>query len=302
MFKHILVPLDGSPMAEAALPVALSLATRAAGRITVLHVVEPHAPATVHGAPHLRAATEAAAYLARVAECCRAAGVEVACHVHDESAGAVAQSIAAHVRELGPDTIVMARHGRAGLRGMLFGSLAEQVASAGTIPVLLVHARDAAPHDFACERILIPHDGDPAHSPSLTAGLALARLYGADVRLLAVVPTRGTLSGARQAVGTLLPGLTRVMLDVEEADFVRHLESHVRELAGPGINLGAAVVRGEPARMIARAARDYRASVVVMATHGHAGTKAFWEDSKAARVCAWTEAAVLLVPAQRVSA
>lgn len=63
MFKHILVPLDGSVMSEAALPVAALLAQRTGAALTLIHVVEKNAPSAVHNDRHLVTAEEATAYL-----------------------------------------------------------------------------------------------------------------------------------------------------------------------------------------------------------------------------------------------
>src|SRR3954449_868152 len=66
-FARILVPLDGSPLAEAVMPVACSLAKRLGGTLLLPHVLEQEPPAAVHGEPHLCDAREAFAYLERQA-------------------------------------------------------------------------------------------------------------------------------------------------------------------------------------------------------------------------------------------
>jgi nucleotide-binding universal stress UspA family protein len=62
MFKHILVPLDGSKLAEAALPAAVSLAQTFNAPVTLLHIIEQDAPEEVHRERHLTEAREAEAY------------------------------------------------------------------------------------------------------------------------------------------------------------------------------------------------------------------------------------------------
>ena len=78
---HLLVPLDGSRSAEAALPVASALAARLGASVTLLHVLEHGAAATIHGDRHLHSAETAARYLAEVAASRFAAGVAVRTHV-----------------------------------------------------------------------------------------------------------------------------------------------------------------------------------------------------------------------------
>ena len=68
MFKHILVPLDGSSLAESALPVAASLSKAFKVPVTLLHVIEQDAPAEIHHTHHLTNAEEAGSYLSNVAQ------------------------------------------------------------------------------------------------------------------------------------------------------------------------------------------------------------------------------------------
>ena len=68
MFKHILVPLDGSKLAEAALPAAVSLAKTFKAPVTLLHIIEQDAPEEIHRDRHLTEASEAEAYLAKIAK------------------------------------------------------------------------------------------------------------------------------------------------------------------------------------------------------------------------------------------
>ena len=121
MFKHLLIPLDGSELAEAVLPAAGDLAARAGARVTLLHVIERKAPESVHGQHHLRDASEAEEYLREAARHFPA-GVEVNRHVHVREVRDVAHSLADHADELGPDLVVMCSHGEGRLRDWLSGT------------------------------------------------------------------------------------------------------------------------------------------------------------------------------------
>lgn len=124
-FGHLAVPLDGSRMAEAAVPVALALATRLPARVTLLHVIERAAPETVHGDRHLTGVAEAEAYLAEVARRFAVAGIAAEVHAHPNPEGDVAAGIADHAAELGARLVVLCAHGRGGLRGWLSGTVAQ---------------------------------------------------------------------------------------------------------------------------------------------------------------------------------
>ena len=154
MFKRLLVPLDGSRLAEAAIPAAHLLAQKAGASVALLHIIEKDAPTQIHGERHLTNIDEATAYLAEAAQRFPP-DIPVECHVHTLETANVARGIADHLLELHQDTVVMAAHGHGGLHHMLFGNIAQQVVALGTLPVLLVHPDG----DFTCHRILLPHDG-----------------------------------------------------------------------------------------------------------------------------------------------
>ena len=82
MFKQILVPVDGSLMAEAALPAAVFLAEKLQARITLMHVIEKDAPDKVHGQSHLKHPEEAERYLSELTKRFFLVGIHIDFHVH----------------------------------------------------------------------------------------------------------------------------------------------------------------------------------------------------------------------------
>jgi nucleotide-binding universal stress UspA family protein len=302
MFKHILVPLDGSVPAEAALPAAAYLAGRCASRVTLLHIIEHDAPATIHGSRHLHQREEAAAYLDAIRTRAFPSGAAVACHVHGAAMADVALGIVEHESELAPDLIVMCAHGRSGLHEKIFGRIAQQVVGLGRVPVLLVRPPADGTAPFACHTILVPEDGQPEHEIGLQLATGLARVTGARLELLFVVPTATTLSGTGAAAGLLLPSSTRVLLDQAARGARDHLQQHLTALvdgaAGPAIPAVAHVVRGDPVHEVCAAAEQLAADLVVLATHGKAGTEAFWSGSVAAKIIHGCARPLLLVSAK----
>jgi nucleotide-binding universal stress UspA family protein len=295
MFKHLLVPLDGSRLAEVAIPAAAFLASKTGAGITLVHIIERDAPQTVHGEKHLRDAAEAEAYLQRVAGERFPPTLHASCHVHTAEMRDVARGIANHRLELGHDTVVMASHGYGGVKELLFGTIAQQVVALGSMPVLLVKAT-ADLETFPCRRVLIPHDGVPEHEPALIAGSELAKRTGAEIKLVMVIPTSGTLRGEQAAAGQLLPRATRALLELARADAAEHLRGHAAELRAEGLRAEAEVLRGDPAREIEHTAALFRPDVIVLGTHGKAGTKAFWDGSVAPRVAGRAACSLFFVP------
>jgi nucleotide-binding universal stress UspA family protein len=150
-FRSIVVPLDGSPLAEQALPIAAELA-RASGaavrlvRVADVYVVAPYAGLALSAkdimsrfASELR--QDARDYLDRVASTVRADGLHVVWEVRD---GQPAQEIVRMAEGTGSDLIVIASHGRGGIRRWAFGSVADEVLHLTTTPVLLIPAKAMA--------------------------------------------------------------------------------------------------------------------------------------------------------------
>jgi nucleotide-binding universal stress UspA family protein len=111
-----------------------------------------------------------------------------------------------------------------------------------------------------------------------------------------VVPTVGALGGTQAAAGILLPGATRLKLEMESAEAQAYVQAKAADLAAFGADIRWEISRGDPAKVICKAVRRHSADLVVMGTHGRAGTDAFWAGSVAARVVARASASVLLVP------
>jgi nucleotide-binding universal stress UspA family protein len=297
MFKHILIPLDGSLLAETVLPAGAYLAGVCGSAVTLLHVIERDPPQEVHGERHLRDSASAGKYLDEVAQRAFPAGAQVGRHVHTNGVTDVAAGIALHVGEFEPDLILMCTHGRGGLRGFLFGRIAHRVVKLGTRPVLLIppHAAGLIPA-FSCRKLLVALDGNPAHEGSLRVAEGLMHACNAELQLLMVVPTSGTLSGEEAATATMLPGATAVLLEMAVGEAEQYLNRHVITLQAAGGTVSSGVLRGDPVTDIVMAAERSHADLLVMATHGTIGLEAFWSGSAAANVATRTPIPLLLVP------
>ncbi len=299
MFTHLLVPLDGSGLAEAALPAAAFIAERMGARVTLLHVLEKNPPATAHGQPHLQNAADARAYLEDVAGRAFPPGVPVAIHIHEEAVGDVAKGIVAHAGEFDHDLIVLCSHGRGRALHLALGSIAQKTASLGDIPTLLVHpgeAGEALP--FVCDIILMPLDDDPEHDRVKPLAADMAKACGAALRVVMVAPRYGNLSGRRAVTSRFLPGATSRLLDMAADATVERLQAEIEALRREGIDASGAVLRADPTQGILAAAREWGADLAVLATHGALGVAALMEGSVAHKVCSLCGLPVLLVPAK----
>lgn len=143
MFKHILVPVDGSETSMLSVAKAAGLAKAFGSEVTAVYVLDPY-PFTGVGADfaygqaqYLSTATaEANQALESVKKQMTEAGVEVKTLVGEGHA--VHEGIVRVADSVGADLIVMGSHGRRGLEKLVLGSVAQRVLSAARIPVLVV--------------------------------------------------------------------------------------------------------------------------------------------------------------------
>ena len=148
MYKRALVPLDGSPLAEAIIPFLVEIAGPLDMSVVLLRILEVIPPSVVEGVrQELVDASEvrrrdAEAYLAGIAATLRARGIDVSYQVR---AGRPDLQIIEAARETSADLIAMSTHGRSGLGRLLFGSVAEQVLRHADVPVFMMRHTGRTP-------------------------------------------------------------------------------------------------------------------------------------------------------------
>lgn len=307
MFQQILVPLDGSKLAEAALPAAAWLSDHLGAEVTLIHIIEQDAPQEVHGDRHLTDEEEACRYLGTIEES-HFPGGHVTSHVHSEKVQDVARSIAEHTGELKPDLIVMCTHGKSGWRDIVAGSIAQQVVGRSDVPILLVHpveddanadARKALAPQELFQKALVALDDSPEHEAALPVAAELALKLEMALHLFTVVYTLGSLPGERAASGWMLPNTTRAMLDMAEETALERLESIAAIWRSNGLTVSCEVRRGDPAPQILAGAKSAGAGLIILPTHGKAGMGAFWSGSVSPKVVSSSRLPVLLIPIKK---
>lgn len=274
MFRQIMVPLDGSALAERPLAIVEQLAPVTGATIHLVTVAEPlphpgWAPMPAYVDPTIYELTTAntTAYLGRQRD--RLARAGAAAHIALLGGSAVA-SLLDYERDAGIDLVVMASHGRTGLARFALGSVAGQLIQYGTAPVLLVRAFG---DDSLPDRVLVPLDGSPLAEQALGAVRVLAH------RLVKAV--------------TLLRAVRH---DEQRAEAQQYLDGQATRLQLEGFTVDARVEVGDPATLIIAAAGLER--LVVMATHGRSGPSRWALGSVADRVTHGGTAPVLLLRKQ----
>ena len=299
MFKHILVPLDGSRLAESALPAAAYMAEKLSSMVTLIHVIENNAPEEVHGQPHLQTAQEAELYLQEISKFWFPKIQKLTCHVHTAHVADVARSIVDHSGELDYDLVIMCSHGRGKAKQLFMGSIAQTIVGLGSIPVLINHpdAPGALP-EYSCRTILVPLDTDPNHGQALPIAKELAGKLGSALHLSMVIELFTTLSGVRAVTSRLLPGTTSRLLELSARNGEKFVRLRLGELLDQRYNASADVLRGDPAGVIAKSAQAHNADLIVLATHGKSGMEAFLAGSFSHKLCSLCTTPLLLIPVE----
>lgn len=287
MFHTILVPLDGSELAERALPYAEVLARASRCRILLLRVV----PAThvILGDPmtdQAKAVREAESYLADVVARLKTPQIiESAVFIGDP-----ADSIVEEVGLRNVDLIVMSTHGRSGLGRWVYGSVADQVMRRAMVPVLLIPASCRAEWwSHRPSRVLVPLDGSDLATTALPMASKLVSWLGGELFLLRViVPTTPVYADGAPHTG----------IDREsERDVARqYLEEVAAGLREGGQNVKLVDAYGPAPAMIAATAADQQVDLIAMSTHGRGGITRLLMGSVATGVVQQASVPVLIVP------
>jgi nucleotide-binding universal stress UspA family protein len=275
MFEKILVPLDGSALAQAILPYVMAVAKGFRSRVILFHVAET---ALDHKAPEQKTYADetmerirplAENYLAGVADELRGEGIDVDTTV---VGGQAAAQIVEHAEQENVGLIAMSTHGRSGLARWVMGSGVDKILRACERPVLLVRPRDEGADGEAAgrlSRIIVPLDGSNAAEAALPFAEELAKALGLEVILIQVIGIETTVH-----FGPMAPDSWPVPSDIlQRLDVVGsgYLTGLAKQLKDKGLTVQWEVLRGAAGSRIVEFAREVPDSLVVMTTHGRSG-------------------------------
>ena len=299
--KTILVPLDGSALAEHVLPSIQSLASLMPSKIHLLHVVsevdryhllfdnpysdgEPavSTPATATQPAMVATSWEvlrenAILYLSQQVERLRAAGFEADYEVR---LGYVPEIIAETASRIGANLIAMATHGYSGLRRWALGSVTDKVLQITTTPMLIVRGADKKAAEPRFKRIMLTLDGSALARQATPLATEIATLAQAElVVLTAVAPPylpAPELMGAYYSYDEALVAM-RDRLNEELGFYADVLKQHK-------VPVTPLAVSGLPAESIIDQATERKVDLIVMATHGAGGLRRWALGSVADKV------------------
>lgn len=292
MFEQILVPFDGSQLAEQAVPLACTFARSAPIRVHLLRSTAgmwlPALPADPDFVSHYgpfdwlpdpqtmqQIRADAAASLDALVRKYGTSGVRWETVIVD---GDPAGSIIDYAQNESVDIIIISSHGHSGLERWALGSVTERVLQRAPCPVLVARRTSAS------RRILVPLDGSQLAEQALAPALALAHRWNAAVTLFRV--ERAQLDD--QSLTRRLDRIERLLADGPPDELRERSEEYldtVRERhAGAGVRLRTVVLQGHPAQAIINYAADNEVGLIAMATHGRTGLRRWLYGSVAEKV------------------
>jgi nucleotide-binding universal stress UspA family protein len=311
MYQRILVPLDGSSLAEQVLPYAANLAKTHHLEVQLLRVIEPLLSSSVPGQSIPLAdiiggrKLEAQDYLDGIKACLHTTKTPIECSVVE---GNPAQLIVEHGEEEPGTIIAMSTHGRSGIGRWVLGSIADKVLHATASPLLLVRASEAPSpvQDVAITSLIVPLDGSPLAEQVLPHVSALAHAAGPSGRvkvvLVRVTPTveemtRYMTQQHIDSSSTVYYGPYEEFIKEEHAIAADYLHRTKSRLADTGLSVEEKLVKGHPATAIVELARSQPNNMIMITTHGRSGLGRWVLGSVADKVVRTSGGPVFLVRA-----
>jgi nucleotide-binding universal stress UspA family protein len=267
MYHSVMVPLDGSPFGEHALPYALNIARQTGAQLHLAHVyiVPPPESGDVVDA-ELRAHEQA--YLESLVPRVQPHSPGPITTIQLD--GSIATELHNYALAIKADLVVMTTHGRGAISRFWLGSVADKLVRQLPMPVLLVRPHEPAPdfvHAPVFKQILIPLDGSALAEQILPYALALGRLTQAEYTLLQAIPPMV------RAYGTELygAGWDDQVLEQARTNARAYLDGVAAPLRAEGLRVRTVVVDEFPVGAILEYARAQAVDLIALATHGRSG-------------------------------
>lgn len=273
MLKHIIIPLDGSPFGEQALPTARQLAERDGAEMELVHVYDAVAPYRfVHGAPVFdtrydeELAKDRRKYVDSVADWLRSRTQLIV--TGTVLAGNVREVLADHIKVRSPDVVVMTTHGRSGLSRLWLGSTAMHLVRNVKVPLLLIHPEEERSREESApeiRRVLVPLDARPESERAIDNALEVAGRNSSLLLVHVLVPIVYIAPDA--AIGAIYPSEAELLASAE-----KYLAQVADRLEGRGVKVEARVEWNSfPANAILELADRYAVDMIAMETQNVRG-------------------------------
>jgi len=287
MFEKILLPLDGSPLAEEAIPYAEELATRMGSEITLIHVCA-NKDKDLHNMHRL--------YIEKMAE-----NTQDRLKLKVKSQhfiGDLVGTIRDYVNENNIGLVIMTAHGRSKMRVRLLGNRVDGVIRIVSCPTMLVQTVDTRTTRCAggcIHNIMLSLDGTTIGETALPMAEELAKGLGAKLTLFQMAKESQYTKSDNDIIGDT--GLKDDELNASEMERVKAYLGGIKDkLQGKGIETASIITLGtDPARASTKAAKETGADLQVMASRGHLPVTAWAPNSTAHKLLNTSDIPLMVV-------
>jgi nucleotide-binding universal stress UspA family protein len=293
MFRRILVPLDGSKLAEQVYPHVARLVNALGSEVALVSVCEPEE--SEYGAVCRSYVNNESDQLMGIIGKGSAAKIE-----RGVLFGKPAEQIIGYAEENDIDLIVISSHGRSGITPWSLGSTVNKLLHKVGIPLIIVRAKEPPPEELVesslFERILMPLDGSEKSAVVLPYVLELAQKLKSEVILFQALE-----SGHH--VHTIM-GLDYIPFKDRDIDSMKakandYLNKISEQFAGTKASIRAEIRVGDTAEEIIKCASKTDSKLIALASHVHSAIEAWFYGSVTHKILHASSQSVLLVPSER---
>jgi len=282
-YRRMLIPLDGSELAERALPYAKNLAKTKGSEVILF---------TVSVASVGQLDRPMKAYLELNAKELESQGIKASIAI---SYGNMSDEIIKFADKNKIDLIIISTHGQSGIKRWVLGSVALKVLHGTCTPVLLIKSRAHKISEVEFKKILIPIDGSPFSEASIPYVKELAKGTDGEIVLLRVSEPPVLSADRSPAIKPSWEEYRDILMTEIQRQAEEYMEGIKANIEKSGIKVRSQAILGKAVESILRVAQKENINLIAMTTHGRTGVSRWIYGSVASRIVEESLQPVMLI-------
>ena len=296
MINHILVPLDGSELAECVLPHLTAIAPVTGARVTLIHVLERSLSRNGNAAVidplgwHMQK-QESQAYLDRIAQRLQKLDLPVEQTLLE---GNPAEALIEFARNNAVDLLVLSTHGRTGLSEWNVSSVVQKILLRSYKSILLVRAYVNPPPEVHYSQLFLAIDGSTRAEYIVPFAMSLAQAHQSNVILGTVIQKPQTMQ--RFPLSEEDAAWIQQFTEKTQIETSRYLDQLATQLSLKGLSAEAKIAVAENALgAVYDMVEETNADLVMIAAHGYSGERRWPYGSIAASLIAYGRTPLMIM-------
>ena len=282
-YRRVLVPLDGSYLAEKAIPYAKAIALNTGSELTLFTVIPTSSE---------KRDRPMKAYMDINAKALKSQRVKVATAI---AYGNAADEIIKFADKSKVDLIIISTHGRSGIKRWMLGGVALKLLYGTCVPVLLVKSKASKISKVAFKKMLVPLDGSPFSEASIPYVKELAKGTGGEIVLLRVSEPPVLPADRSPAIKPSWEEYRDILMAEIQRQALEYLQKVKTELEKSGAKVRAQAILGKATESISQVAQKEDVNLIAMTTHGRTGISRWVYGSVATRIVEESLQPILLI-------